>query len=72
VTSTDAGGPLEFVAHERSGLVAAPEPEAMAEALDRLWATPPSRLAEMGEEGHACVRDIHWDGVVDALTECLR
>ena len=36
-TLTDSGGPLEFVQHEESGLVATPEPKAIAAAFDRLW-----------------------------------
>jgi glycosyltransferase involved in cell wall biosynthesis len=37
VTLIDSGGPLEFVRHEDTGLVVAPEPEAIADAFDRLW-----------------------------------
>ena len=37
VTTSDSGGPLEFVRHEETGLVAEPEPHALAEALDRLY-----------------------------------
>ena len=38
VTLADSGGPLEFVADGETGLVAAPEPKAIAEAFDRLFA----------------------------------
>jgi glycosyltransferase involved in cell wall biosynthesis len=72
VTTTDAGGPLEFVTHEATGLVAAPEPEAIAAAIDALWEMPPARLRAMGEEGRRRVQDITWDRVIDELTECLR
>lgn len=37
VTCTDSGGPLEFVVDGVTGTVCAPEPHAVAEALDRLW-----------------------------------
>jgi len=72
LTSTDAGGPLEFVTHEQSGLVSRPDPEAVAEAIDRMASLPEARLREMGEEGRRRVAGITWDHVVDRLTESLR
>jgi len=69
LTTTDAGGPLEFVSDEENGLVVAPEPDAVAAAIDRLFAWPESRLRALGEEGHRRVRDITWDHVIDRLTE---
>ena len=72
LTTTDAGGPLEFVAEGESGFVASPTPEAVAEAIDRLWALPESRLRDLGEAGLARVRGISWDHVIDRLTESLR
>jgi glycosyltransferase involved in cell wall biosynthesis len=72
LTTTDSGGPLEFVEDGVSGFVAAPEPEALAERIDRLAALPPTRLREMGEEGRARVAHLSWDLVVDRLTETLR
>jgi glycosyltransferase involved in cell wall biosynthesis len=71
LTTTDAGGPLEFVTDGESGLLAEPEPEAIAEAIDRLWALPESRLREMGAAGRARVVGITWDHVIDRLTEGL-
>jgi len=72
VTTTDAGGPLEFVEDGENGLVADPEPQSIADAIDRLWALPEARLREMGEAGRRRVADISWDHVVDRLTEGLR
>jgi len=72
VTTTDAGGPLEFVTDGEDGLVTAPEPEAIAAAIDRLWQMPAARLADMGEAGRRRVADISWDHVIDRLTESLR
>ena len=71
VTTTDAGGPLEFVSAGETGLVAEPGPEAIAAAIDELWALPEARLREMGEAGLLRVRDINWDRVIDELTEGL-
>ncbi|HVR71453.1 MAG TPA: glycosyltransferase family 4 protein [Vicinamibacteria bacterium] len=67
VTTTDAGGPLEFVRDGETGLVAAPEPEAVASALARLLARPAEARA-MGAAGRASVQGISWDAVIAALT----
>jgi glycosyltransferase involved in cell wall biosynthesis len=67
VTTTDAGGPLEFVRDGETGLVAAPEPEAVAAALGRLLARP-AEAREMGAAGRASVQGICWDTVIAALT----
>jgi glycosyltransferase involved in cell wall biosynthesis len=69
VTTSDAGGPLEFVTDGETGLVAAPEPAAIAAAIDRLWTLPASALRELGEAGHSRVVDISWDHVIDCLTQ---
>jgi glycosyltransferase involved in cell wall biosynthesis len=72
LTTTDAGGPLEFVSDGLSGLVSPPQPEALAAAMDRLYTLPDLRLREMGEEGRRRVAHIGWDHVIDRLTETLR
>lgn len=72
ITTTDAGGPLEFVEDGVCGLVRPPEPEALGESIAALAALPESRLREMGENGHRRVEHIGWDAVVDCLTETLR
>jgi glycosyltransferase involved in cell wall biosynthesis len=69
LTTTDAGGPLEFVTDQASGWVVPPEADALAEAIDRLWELPSSRLTEMGAAGHAQVAGITWDAVIDRLVE---
>jgi glycosyltransferase involved in cell wall biosynthesis len=71
VTARDAGGPLEFVTHEETGVVAEPAPDAVAAAIDALWGWPESRLRAAGEVGHARVAPISWDHVIDRLTEGL-
>jgi glycosyltransferase involved in cell wall biosynthesis len=71
VTTTDAGGPLEFVSAGETGLVAEPTPEAIAASIDELWNLPEARLREMGEAGFTRVRDIGWDQVIDKLTAGL-
>ena len=72
LTTTDAGGPLEFVTDDESGIVTEPTPEAVADGIDRLFALPAARLAEMGEAGRRRVAGITWDHVIDTLTESIR
>ena len=38
LTTVDAGGPLDFITDGEQGLVCPPQPEALAAALDRMWA----------------------------------
>ena len=42
ITLSDCGGPLEVIEHGVNGLVAEPEPRALAEAMNRLWADRPA------------------------------
>ena len=72
VTTTDSGGPLEFVTAGETGVVAPPDPDALAAAIDDLWQWPESRLRAMGEAGRQRVAGITWDGVIDRLTSALR
>ena len=70
VTTTDAGGPVEFVEDSVTGLVTAPDPEALGGAIaklaaDRRWA------ADLGAAGCARARAITWTGVVDRLVGSL-
>jgi glycosyltransferase involved in cell wall biosynthesis len=68
VTTTDAGGPLEFVKHAQTGLVCAPEPEAIGRALSQLLGD--KVLAErLGAAGREATRTISWDHVIQTLTE---
>jgi glycosyltransferase involved in cell wall biosynthesis len=70
ITTTDAGGPLEFVTEEETGLVTPPDPTAIAEAFDRLFAE--RALAErLGTAGNALVRERvpAWPDVVARLLD---
>ncbi len=71
VTCKDSGGTLEFVEDGVSGYVVDPEPQALAEAVNRLFADR-GRAREMGASGRPRVTGIGWDAVIDALTEPLR
>lgn len=68
VTTSDAGGPLEFVRDGETGFVCPPEPEPIGRALSRLLAD--KQLARrLGERGREETRAISWDAVVKSLTE---
>lgn len=68
VTTSDSGGPLEFVAEGETGLIPPPKPRAIAHALDRLIGD--HGLAErLGAAGQQFVRDRvpSWPEVVERL-----
>ncbi|HEY6566903.1 MAG TPA: glycosyltransferase family 4 protein [Actinomycetota bacterium] len=52
VTLSDSGGPLEFVRDGDTGIVASPEPKAIADAFDRLHAdrVAAQRMGQAGKE----------------------
>jgi glycosyltransferase involved in cell wall biosynthesis len=66
VTTTDAGGPLEFVDDGVSGLIVEPSADAIGAAIARL-AADRARAAALGDAGYDRARAITWDGVVDRL-----
>lgn len=69
VTCTDSGGPLEFVTDGVTGRVAEPYADALAAALDDVWADP-DRAGQWGAAGRARydALEIGWDTVVRRLT----
>lgn len=68
ITCSDSGGPLEFVAHGETGVIAEPTSQSFAEAMDELWASP-ERARQWGKAGRAVfdALDITWDNVVARL-----
>lgn len=68
ITCNDSGGPLEFVVNDETGCVVDAQPEAIADAIDRLYADRP-RAARLGRAGQARYRqlDISWQHVVNRL-----
>ncbi len=68
ITCTDSGGPREFVIDGETGAVVAPEPKAIAEALDALYLDFP-RAAAMGRAGAEFYRSmgIGWKSVCEEL-----
>jgi glycosyltransferase involved in cell wall biosynthesis len=66
VTTTDAGGVLEFVEDGVNGYVTAPEPAAIAARLQAL-AADPALAARLGAAGPARVAGITWEKVLQEL-----
>lgn len=65
LTTTDAGGGLEFVQHNVSGLVTAPQPAAVAAALHQL--ADQATAQRLGADNRARVAHIRWEHVVPTL-----
>jgi glycosyltransferase involved in cell wall biosynthesis len=66
VTCTDSGGPAELVVDGANGLVAAPEPDALARAF-RLLIDDQQTAATMGEAGAARAAQLTWPDTVRRL-----
>ena len=66
ITTTDAGGPNEFVVDGLNGVVAAPEAAALGAAIARLDGDR-ARAAALGEAGFSRARAITWSGVIERL-----
>ena len=68
ITCKDSGGPLEFVVHHQTGIVAEPTLEALAAAMDSLWEDR-ERARQWGEAGRQRYDDLHidWSRVVEKL-----
>ncbi|MDB5457243.1 MAG: glycosyl transferase group 1 family protein LpsD [Caulobacter sp.] len=69
LTTTDSGGVLELVEDGRNGLIVAPEPRAVAQAMDRLHRDR-AATARMGAASHDRIAEmkIDWETVVNRLT----
>jgi glycosyltransferase involved in cell wall biosynthesis len=68
ITCSDSGGPLEFVLHGRTGLVAEPTPDSLAACMDRLWGhrTETRAMGRAGRDHYGTLR-ISWKNVVARL-----
>lgn len=70
ITTTDSGGPLEFIRDRQEGLVAAPDARSLAAAFDVL-ADDAGLAEQMGAAGFEryTAFDINWTNVVETLTQ---
>jgi glycosyltransferase involved in cell wall biosynthesis len=66
VTCKDSGGPNEFVIDGTNGCVCEPEPDAIADAINRL-ASDRRQAASLGDAGFDAARQVTWDGVIERL-----
>ena len=68
LTTTDSGGVTELVIDSVNGYICAPHPQALGEAMDRLFLDR-SRASAMGQAAYQRVLDlgITWDNVVQKL-----
>lgn len=68
VVPSDGGGATEFIEHNREGLVVSPEPKAIAESLDTLYADREGARA-MGQRGKEKLKamNLSWEHVVESL-----
>lgn len=71
VTTTDAGGVLEFVREGETGFVVDPDPVALAERIDLLYEDR-ALCERLGHEGREMVQDrVSWPKAIAALTATL-
>jgi len=69
VVPSDGGGATEFIEDNSEGLIVAPEPRAIAEALDSLYRDP-ARALRLGQRGKEklTAMNLSWERVVEKLT----
>lgn len=65
ITAPDAGGVLEFIEHDRTGIVTELDPLKLSAAINRLVEEETAR--SLGADGPAITRDLTWDRVVSSL-----
>ena len=68
IVTTDSGGATEFVEDQITGTIAQPDPKAIAEVIDQLYADR-NRARRMGEEGLEKISSMNlaWSNVVDKI-----
>jgi glycosyltransferase involved in cell wall biosynthesis len=68
ISCTDSGGPLEFVLHEETGLIAEPTPTFLSQAMDVVWRDR-AQARRWGEAGNKRYHSmgITWPQVVRKL-----
>ena len=68
ITTSDSGGPLEFVEHGINGLVCEPNVTALAAAVNELSAKR-SFAVTLGDSGYERASTITWDTVIESLVQ---
>jgi glycosyltransferase involved in cell wall biosynthesis len=67
LTTTDSGGPTEFVEHLRTGLVVEPRPQAVGAAIEALT-TDAEAAKRMGIAAGERIAEVRWERVMDLIT----
>lgn len=69
ITLRDSGGSLEVIRDGHNGYIRQPEPEDLADAMDRLWSDR-AAARRLGENAFATIEElqINWDHVINHLT----
>ena len=66
ITCIDSGGPLEFVTHNETGLVAEPNAESIANQLSILIKDK-NKAKELGRNAEERVREINWENTIGRI-----
>jgi glycosyltransferase involved in cell wall biosynthesis len=69
ITCHDSGGPLEFVEHDVTGYILAPDPKVIAAKIDELYQAK-AHAEKLGQQAlaHYQAKHINWNHVVQTLT----
>lgn len=68
ITTTDSGGPLEFVIHEHNGLIASPEAASIAQQIDKLSDSNLATVFGINARKTLDDKGISWQNVIERLT----
>jgi glycosyltransferase involved in cell wall biosynthesis len=70
ITCTDSGGTLELIEDQVNGLVVEPSAQALAAAMEKLWADR-RRAIDLGHAGRETLARLHidWEYVLDRLLQ---
>ena len=68
ITTTDAGGPTEFVKDGENGFIVSFNEKRIAEKID-FFANHPEKAREFGENGYELVKKINWKSLTKELLE---
>jgi glycosyltransferase involved in cell wall biosynthesis len=71
ITCSDSGEPAEFVEHCRTGLIAEPNEDSLAEQI-QYCVDRRAEVPRWGEAGYERVKDITWENAVERLLESVR
>jgi glycosyltransferase involved in cell wall biosynthesis len=70
ITCRDSGEPARMTDSYDAGLICDPTPEALARAIDTLYASP-AIARKLGENGWLHVRNVNWDTTARTLVKAL-